>query len=318
MGDSLGRGGTGRSAARRWKRTARVAVAALVAVLTGCGGSSPSGHAASTPAPSQPPAHSAAPATVGSPHVSASVSGNAPGAGASNLTVTPAVTAELVSAIAALHHLKPSDYSGLVSGRTYYGIDHTTGSYWAGADPMPSSSSYQAQVTSQDDGSYVVLTRAPGGSWHGYETGMTNGDPGGPCPVTVPADVLRVWSWAAGSCEPPPAPPATEQPAGRPVAHFADWTGREPSIIYFSGDSGNIVSGLTWSWTATRAVGHGTWGYESCDPDCAQGTTAPYPAVVTLSGPVGGQFTKGVEQTSGPHAFTEHFTLPSTAIGAAS
>jgi hypothetical protein len=237
---------------------------------------------------------------------------------ASNLTVTPAVTAALVTAIAAMHDLHASDYAGLVAGRTYYGIDHATGDYWAGADPIASSSSYQAQVSSQDDGSYVVLRRAPGSSWHGYETGMTNSEPAATCPVSVPPDVLTVWGWAAGSCEPPLVPPmGGGQPANDlPLAHFASWNGRDPSVIYFSGDSGNIVTALTWSWTATQAVGRGTWGYESCDPSCAQGTTTPYPAVVTLSGAVRGQFTKGVEQTSGPHGFTEDFTLPNASIGA--
>lgn len=216
-----------------------------------------------------------------------------------------------------MHGLRASDYDGLVRGRTYYAIDHTTGDYWAGADPIPSPSSYQAQVSSQDDGSYVVLTRTASGSWHGYETGMTDAEPARDCPVTVPGDVLAVWGWATGSCEPPFGPaPSVHPTADLPVAHFSNWTGRDPTIIYFSGDSGNIVSGLTWSWTPTQAVGHGTWGYESCDPNCAQGTVTPYPAVVTLSGAVGGQFTKGVETTSGPHGFTQNFTLPNTSVGA--
>ncbi|HEY5335563.1 MAG TPA: hypothetical protein VIJ71_06030 [Mycobacteriales bacterium] len=281
--------------------------AALVVALAACGGSATPARSASTPSPSAP---------VGSSPASAS----GPVVGASNLTVTAAVRAALVAAIAAMHGLRSSDYEGLVEGRTYYAIDHTTGDYWAGAEPIPSASSYQAQVSSQDDGSYVVLTRTSGGSWHGYATGMTGVEPGSTCPVTVAAAVLAVWSWAIGSCAPPvvtSTPPASASPtAGLPVVHFANWTGRNPSIIYFSADSGNIVSGLTWSWTATQAVGHGTWGYESCNPSCAQGGSTPYPAVVTLSGAAGGQFTKGVEETSGPHGGSFDFVLPSADIGA--
>lgn len=114
------------------------------------------------------------------------------------------------------------------------------------------------------------------------------------------------------------APPSSAAPNidNLPKAVFAGWTGRRPSTIAFSGDSTNIVSGLTWSWTSTTAVGHGTWTFESCDPNCAAGASTPYPATVTLSDPVGGEFTKGIEQTSGPHGSTYDFTLPSAFINA--
>jgi hypothetical protein len=76
------------------------------------------------------------------------------------------------------------------------------------------------------------------------------------------------------------------------------------------------VTGLAWTWTATLAVGHGVWTYESCIPNCASGRDTPYTATVTLSDPVGDRFTEGVEQTSGPHGFTYDFTLPSNFINA--
>jgi hypothetical protein len=147
---------------------------------------------------------------------------------------------------------------------------------------------------------------------------MTGTEPASSCPVAIAADVLALWGWTAGSCEPPfvASTPSASPTIDLPVAHFANWTGRSPSDIYFSSDSGNIVSGLNWSWTATQAVGHGTWGYESCNPSCAQGGSTPYPAVVTLSGAAGGQFTRGVEQTSGPHGGSFDFVLPSADIGA--
>lgn len=101
-----------------------------------------------------------------------------------------------------------------------------------------------------------------------------------------------------------------------PIARFADWSGRDPSIIYFSGDSGNIVSRLSWSWTATQAVGHGTRGFNDCEPNCAEGHVTFAPETVTLSDPAGGQFTQGVEQDSGAGGMTMHFTLPSPYIDA--
>jgi hypothetical protein len=97
------------------------------------------------------------------------------------------------------------------------------------------------------------------------------------------------------------------------------WTGREPTEIDYSADAGNVVSGLTWSsWTTTQAVGNGTWTYDDCLPDCASGSTTPYPATITLSGPVSGAFTHMTETTSGPHGFTMNFTYPGNdwALGA--
>jgi len=102
-----------------------------------------------------------------------------------------------------------------------------------------------------------------------------------------------------------------------PTATFGSWTGTEPTIVYFSGDSGNIVSGLTWtSWTSQSATGHGSWGYENCDPNCAQGTVTPYPATISLSDPVGGRFTQVTETQSGPYGSTLNFTLPDPSLSA--
>jgi hypothetical protein len=95
------------------------------------------------------------------------------------------------------------------------------------------------------------------------------------------------------------------------------WTGRRPHTIYFSGDAGNITSDLTWSsWNADRAVAHGTWNYLNCQPNCAAGTATPYLVTITLTNPEGDQFTRLVEQTTGPHAFTQTFTAPQLGQGA--
>ena len=57
-------------------------------------------------------------------------------------------------------------------------------------------------------------------------------------------------------------------------------------------------------------MGHGSWGYESCDPNCAQGSVTPYPTTISLSDPVSGRFTQVTETQSGPHGNTFNFTLP--------
>jgi len=54
-----------------------------------------------------------------------------------------------------------------------------------------------------------------------------------------------------------------------------------------SGDGTATLSAMTWTtWSATAAVGSGTYKLDDCNPDCAQGTVYPVAAVVTLSRPV--------------------------------
>lgn len=42
---------------------------------------------------------------------------------------------------------------------------------------------------------------------------------------------------------------------------------------------------LRWTWSATRAVAHGTTVNNNCDPSCAEGTTLRYPGTIVLSRP---------------------------------
>ena len=54
-----------------------------------------------------------------------------------------------------------------------------------------------------------------------------------------------------------------------------------------SGDSTAILATMTWrTWSATKAVGTGTYELDGCNPDCAAGPVYKVPAVVTLSHPV--------------------------------
>jgi hypothetical protein len=95
------------------------------------------------------------------------------------------------------------------------------------------------------------------------------------------------------------AVPATTTTAALPIITLGGFSGRYPTEIAFSADGGNVVTGITWSsWTANGAVGNGTWTYENCVPDCVHGSQTPYPATITLSNPVGGQFTTLTEYTA--------------------
>jgi len=54
-----------------------------------------------------------------------------------------------------------------------------------------------------------------------------------------------------------------------------------------SGDSTAILARMTWrTWSASKAVGTGTYELDGCNPDCAAGPVYKVPTVVTLSHPV--------------------------------
>lgn len=120
----------------------------------------------------------------------------------SNLVVTDATRAALETAGAALNSLSASAYTGLRPGETYYAYDSATRTYWAGAGLIPSPSSTQAQVSTQDDGAYLLFARPQGGPWKAYAVGLAGTAEGTPCPVMVPGPVLALWGWPAGSCRP--------------------------------------------------------------------------------------------------------------------
>jgi hypothetical protein len=54
-----------------------------------------------------------------------------------------------------------------------------------------------------------------------------------------------------------------------------------------SGDSTTILYRMNWTtWSATEAVGTGTYQVDACNPSCAAGPVYPVAAVVTFSQPV--------------------------------
>jgi hypothetical protein len=88
--------------------------------------------------------------------------------------------------------------------------------------------------------------------------------------------------------------------SGLPKLITQEWSGIKPKEIGFSGDGGNIVTGIRWkSWTRTGAVGTGTSDIQNCVPNCAQGSQTPVSTKVTFSNPVNGHFTKVVEVRHG-------------------
>ena len=182
---------------------AAVLVAGSSLALAACSTSTPSTQGTTTTTATSAPVTTTTSAPV-TTTTSAPVTTTS-GSGAQNLTVTNAIRAQLVAAGAALNNVPVSEYSGLAPGLTYYALDRATGTYWAAARLVPAPSSdpskpTQAQIAAQDEGSYTLFTRAPGASWKAYPDGNTG--PGTPCPVTVPAGVVKVWGWPNGSCRP--------------------------------------------------------------------------------------------------------------------
>ena len=172
----------------------RLAVLAAVAIVAaGCSGPPNARPPASTSTSTSTTGVAAAPST-------------APVRGAKNLTISDAVRTQLIAAVAAQNGFAPSEYSGLRQGLTYYAIDTTTEISWAGAQMVPAPSPNpnqptQAQVSSQDEGSYYIFEEPRGGTWKVYATGGT--PQLGACGVTVPPAILQAWGWPSGTCRAP-------------------------------------------------------------------------------------------------------------------
>jgi len=173
----------------------RHSVTAVLAVLIPLGAcSSPaSSPAAANTTSAAPPASASA--------VSSASSARPTTTRAVNLVLTPAIRAQLVAAAAKLNSLPAAAYRGLVHGKSYYGFDPATNTYWAGGALDPSPSSERAQVSVQDDGGYYVFEEPAGGSWTATAVGMT-GIGGSPCRVQLPPAILTLWHWPNGTCRP--------------------------------------------------------------------------------------------------------------------
>jgi hypothetical protein len=118
-----------------------------------------------------------------------------------NLPVTDAIRAQLLDAGASLKGLPASDFTGLAPGLTYYAYDPNTRIYWAGAHLVPSPTSYEAQVSDQDSGTYTLFQQPKGGAWLAYRDG---GSRSSGCPAPLPSEILGLWQWNPDICRPAP------------------------------------------------------------------------------------------------------------------
>jgi hypothetical protein len=119
----------------------------------------------------------------------------------------------------------------------------------------------------------------------------------------MPAAVVAAVAFAGGGAGALGASWFTSTHASQsPVALVAGaYDGIRPSVIQFSGDGGDVVTGIHWSsWGTRSATGRGTVGWDNCTPNCAEGTTRYLPATITLSAPdAAGQWTVITEADNG-------------------
>jgi hypothetical protein len=121
------------------------------------------------------------------------------------------------------------------------------------------------------------------------------GSSGSPATSPASAPVSSATSSAAASA-PATSPTVTASATGTTV-YLAPGQDVNATPLYkpacggygcaLSGDSTAFLYQMTWTtWSATEAVGTGTYKLDDCNPNCAAGTVYPVPAVVTLSQPV--------------------------------
>ena len=154
---------------------------------------------------------------------------------------------------------------------------------------------------------------------------------------------LSLLATACGSSGSPAAPapgstsaaPASSAPASSPAAagaqtaantflapgqdinttplHAPACTGYGCSL---SGDGTAILYQITWTtWSATKAVGTGTYKLDACNPNCAAGPVDPVPAVVTFSQPVKVCSSSGTHWVWSRASFTFPHGLPQAVAG---
>ncbi|HEX5406381.1 MAG TPA: hypothetical protein VFX16_29250 [Pseudonocardiaceae bacterium] len=91
------------------------------------------------------------------------------------------------------------------------------------------------------------------------------------------------------------APPTSSVPVTSAAIYDCDAqpVERPAQFILLCGDAGETLVHLVWSgWGRTSASATGQVVVKSCTPDCADGTSIPYVATVTITGLSGGIYTK--------------------------
>ncbi|HVB91122.1 MAG TPA: hypothetical protein VND70_03380 [Acidimicrobiales bacterium] len=118
-------------------------------------------------------------------------------AAAQNQAATAALKSDLTAAYVAHNGLPADQVAGTAPGSVYYAYLPSTGTYWAIADFVPTSTaSQQTMVSMQDEGCCGVFSEPAGGPWT-YVSGFL----GEPCPGQIPPELETLWGLQyPGSC----------------------------------------------------------------------------------------------------------------------
>jgi hypothetical protein len=124
--------------------------------------------------------------------------------GVQNLVVTASVLSELQAAYVAYMNFPPSDIAGTAPNGVYYAYDPATGTYWAMATFMPSTTASENTIVDmQDGGNTGMFTRTSEGAWQVVREGVPPG-----CGILqfYPTTVITAWALPTPIC--PISPPA--------------------------------------------------------------------------------------------------------------
>ena len=111
--------------------------------------------------------------------------------GVQNLVATAADKSALTAAFVTYKQVPGQDIAGTDPGTVYFAYVPSTGTYWALASFLPTSSaSQQTLVGLQDGGRTGIFTRASGGSWTMVSVGSA---PFCPSRTAIPEPVRAAW-----------------------------------------------------------------------------------------------------------------------------
>jgi hypothetical protein len=107
------------------------------------------------------------------------------------LVITNTVREALVAAFVSFKNVPAEQIAGTRPGTTYYAFVPSTGTYWALASFLPTSSaSLQTDVSLQDGGSMGIFDEQSGEGWKMLAQGV---EPFCPSRTAIPSVVLTLW-----------------------------------------------------------------------------------------------------------------------------
>ena len=113
-----------------------------------------------------------------------------------NIDPSAALDSALRAAFASYQHIPESDIGSTVAGSEHEAYNPPTGTYWAVAHFMPSSTAGNDVVVFQDGGGIGIFNGSSPESWVMTRTG---GEPF-PCPGVLPPPVMEVWGMQDANC----------------------------------------------------------------------------------------------------------------------